>query len=128
MNYDTSTLFLFLTQRQLPARLNVEQTAELLGFTAPDLTIIMSDSGVGLKPLGSPAQNAPKYFAAVDVLNLAGDSKRLGRATEVVRKHHLHKRSARKPVQVGSSVNHSNGNRSSQATDTQETSRSASLS
>lgn len=76
--------------------MNVDQTAELLGFTAPDLTIIMSDSGVGLKPLGSPALNAPKYFAAVDVLNLAGDPKRLGRATETVRKHHLRKRSRRK--------------------------------
>ena len=95
VNYDTSALFLFLTQRQLPARLNVEQAAELLGFTTSDLTIIMSDSGVALKPLGSPAPNAPKYFAAFDVLNLAGDPKRLGRATEAVRKHHLRRRSRR---------------------------------
>ena len=95
VDYDTDRLILLLTHRRLPARLNVEQTAELLGFTAPDMTIIMSDSGVGLKPLGSPALNAPKFFAAVDVLNLAGDPKRLGRATEAVRKHHLRKRSRR---------------------------------
>ena len=102
MNYDPNTLILFLTHRGLPARLNVEQTAEILGFTTSDLTILSNDAAVSLKPLGSPAQNAPKYFAAVEVLNLASDARRLHRATEVIRKYHLHKRSAKRLDRVKS--------------------------
>ena len=48
--------------RELPARLDVAQTAKLLGFAAHDIQILM---GTGkLVPLGDPAPNSPKWFAA----------------------------------------------------------------
>jgi hypothetical protein len=57
--------------RELPARLDVAQTAKLLGFAAHDIQILM---GTGkLVPLGDPAPNAPKWFAAVLILRLAAD-------------------------------------------------------
>jgi hypothetical protein len=53
----------------LPARLDVPATAKLLGFTESDVQILLA---VGkLTPLGDPAPNAPKRFAAVEVIRLA---------------------------------------------------------
>jgi len=47
--------------RNLPARLDVAETAKLLGFAVHDMQILMA---VGrLTPLGDPAPNAPKWFA-----------------------------------------------------------------
>ena len=57
--------------RNLPARLDVAETAKLLGFAVHDMQILMA---VGkLTPLGDPAPNAPKWFAAVEMIRLAGD-------------------------------------------------------
>ena len=50
--------------RSLPARLDVAQTSKLLGFGEQDIQILMSAGK--LTPLGDPAPNAPKWFAAVD--------------------------------------------------------------
>ena len=51
--------------RNLPARLDVVATARLLGFAEHDIQILMA---VGkLTPLGDPAPNAPKWFAAVEM-------------------------------------------------------------
>ena len=51
--------------RNLPARLDVAETAKLLGFAVHDIQILMA---VGkLTPLGDPAPNAPKWFAAVEM-------------------------------------------------------------
>ena len=69
----------------LPARLNVEQAARLLGFQPHDIPILMGHRI--LKPLGTPADNAPKYFAAVLVLNLATDIAWLERATRTITHH-----------------------------------------
>jgi hypothetical protein len=44
--------------------LDVPATAKLLGFTESDMQILLA---VGkLTPLGDPAPNAPKWFAAVE--------------------------------------------------------------
>ena len=57
--------------RYLPARLDVAATAKLLGFAESDIQILMA---VGkLTPLGDPAPNAPKWFAAVEMIRLAAD-------------------------------------------------------
>ena len=57
--------------RHLPARLNVAATAKLLGFAISDIQVLMA---VGkLTPLGDPAQNAPKWFSAVEMIRLAAD-------------------------------------------------------
>jgi hypothetical protein len=39
------------------------------------------------RPLGKPAPNAPKYFAAVDIVVHAADSEWLSKATRVSAKH-----------------------------------------
>ena len=70
--------------RNLPARLDVTETAKLLGFAVHDMQILMA---VGkLKPLGDPAPNAPKWFSAVEIIRLAGDQDWLNKATKELSK------------------------------------------
>jgi hypothetical protein len=79
--------------RGLPARLDVASTAKLLGFADHDIQILM---GAGkLTPLGDPAPNAPKWFAAIDVIRLAADPDWLSKATREVSKYWRHKRERR---------------------------------
>src|SRR5512140_3142175 len=79
--------------RNLPARLDVSATARLLGFAEHDIQILM---GAGkLQPLGDPAPNAPKWFAAVEVIRLAADLEWLNKATKEVSKYWRHKRERR---------------------------------
>jgi hypothetical protein len=63
-------------------RLNSEDTATLLGFRSHDIPIL-TRAGL-LKPLGRPADSAPKYFARVQVLVLAADAKWLAKASEAL--------------------------------------------
>jgi hypothetical protein len=91
MNDEMFTM-LSMSLRQLPARINVEQVEKLLGFTHDDITILMAEPKLELKPLGSPAPNAPKYFATVQILNLANKPDWLDRASNAIRRHHLQKR------------------------------------
>jgi hypothetical protein len=66
--------------KYLPARLDVPATAKLLGFTESDEQILLA---VGkLTPLGDPAPNAPKWFAAVEVIRLATNQDWLHKATK----------------------------------------------
>jgi hypothetical protein len=79
--------------RGLPARLDVEATAKLLGFAESDIQVLMA---VGkLTPLGEPAPNAPKWFAAVEMIRLAADQDWLHKATKEISKHWRHKRERR---------------------------------
>ncbi len=64
----------------LQARLNMEQTAKLLGFAPHDIPILIAAKL--LKPLGHPARNGPKYFATVCILQLCHDDKWLTKATD----------------------------------------------
>lgn len=68
--------------RNLPARLDVAATARLLGFAEHDIQILMATGK--LEPLGDPAQNAPKWFCAVEVIRLAVDRDWLHKATREV--------------------------------------------
>jgi hypothetical protein len=79
--------------KNLPARLDVEQTAKVLGFTVSDIQVLMSTRK--LMPLGDPAPNAPKLFAGVDVMRLAIDLDWLSKATKDVAKYWRHKRQRR---------------------------------
>jgi hypothetical protein len=81
------------TARSLPARLDVMATAKLLGFAEHDVQILMAAGK--LSPLGDPAPNAPKWFAAVDVIRLAADRDWLNKATREVSKYWRHKRERR---------------------------------
>jgi hypothetical protein len=76
--------------RSLPARLDVVATAKLLGFAEHDIQILMAAGR--LTPLGDPAQNAPKWFCAVEVIQLASDRDWLHKATKEVSKHWRQKR------------------------------------
>lgn len=76
--------------RGLPARLDVMATAKLLGFAEHDIQVLMATGK--LTPLGDPAPNAPKWFAAVEVVRLAVDRDWLHKATKEVSKHWRNKR------------------------------------
>lgn len=65
--------------RQVPARLTVDEAAWFLGFQPHEISILVSKHL--LKPLGEPAQQSPKYFAASDLEPLRVDSKWLARAS-----------------------------------------------
>jgi len=76
--------------KDLPARLDVAQTARLLGFGQHDIHILMA---VGkLTPLRDPAPNASKWFAAVEIIQLAADREWLHKATTELAKYWRHKR------------------------------------
>jgi hypothetical protein len=76
-----------------PARLDVAATAKLPGFAEHDIQILMA---VGkLTPLGDPAPNAPKWFAAVEMIRLAADKDWLHKATKEISKYWRQKRERR---------------------------------
>jgi hypothetical protein len=87
--------------RGLPARLDAGGAAKVLGFAEHDIQILM---GTGkLTPLGDPAPNAPKWFAAVEVIRLAADREWLSKATREVSKYWRHKRERRQRQGAASS-------------------------
>lgn len=71
--------------RNLPARLDIAATSKLLGFAERDIQVLMAAGG--LTPLGDPAPNAPKWFAAVEVIGLATDREWLHKVTREISKH-----------------------------------------
>ncbi len=77
----------------LPARLNVSQAARLLGFADHEIQVLMGARK--LIPLGDPAPNAPKWFAAVEIIRLGQDLDWLSKATKEVSKHWRQKRERR---------------------------------
>ncbi len=74
---------------QLPARLNVEQTAWVLNCQAHDVPVLVAARL--LKPLGNPPQNGTKFFATQQVLEQAKDEKWMHRMTVAIYQH-WHKR------------------------------------
>lgn len=82
LNNDKTNWLSLLDARRLPARLNTEQTAQMLGHQPHDIPIL-TKAGL-LKPLGGGPRNSVKYFAAVEVEQLGRDRKWLDRATKAV--------------------------------------------
>ena len=74
----------FLNLRHLPARVNAQEAAWLLGFEEHDIPALIRKKI--LKPLGNPAPNCVKRFHLKDVLNLAEDRKELAKASDAVRR------------------------------------------
>ena len=70
---------------RLPARLTAEQAGIELGFSTHDIPILANRKL--LIPLGKPARNSVKYFAAVDIKSKVDDVGWLNRATEAIQKH-----------------------------------------
>jgi hypothetical protein len=80
--------------KDVPARLSVAETSKLLGFSEHDIQILMA---VGkLTPLGDPAPNAPKWFAAIEMVRLAADQDWLHKATREIAKYWRRKRERRR--------------------------------
>lgn len=78
---EKSALFL----PRLPARLDVNQAAEVLGFLPHEIPVL-SKAGL-LKPLGKPAPNGHKFFCTAEVTSLAENRDWLDKATRAVAKH-----------------------------------------
>ena len=71
-----------LDRERPPARLNADQSADLLGFEKDDLSLLAR--AVLLVPLGNPTANAVKYYATVDVAAFSEDRDRLDQATAII--------------------------------------------
>jgi hypothetical protein len=71
-----------LNLARLQARLTVAQTAKCLNVGEEDIACLVS-AGL-LTPLGHPRPNAVKWFAAMTVLELAGDVEALGKMTDAI--------------------------------------------
>lgn len=78
---------------QLPARLNAEQAAWVLGCQLHDLPILVTTRL--LKPLGNPPPNGIKFFATSDVLELSKERNWLVKVTTAINQH-WHRQNARK--------------------------------
>ena len=64
--------------KNIPARLDVAAPAKLPGFSVSNIQVLMA---LGKRtPLGDPAPDAPKWFAAVQVIRLAVDQEWLHKA------------------------------------------------
>src|SRR5438876_3304412 len=74
-----------LNCRRLPARPNTTEASILLGVQEHDIPALITARL--LFPLGKPAANAPKYFAAVEVVERAADLEWLAQATKALAKH-----------------------------------------
>ena len=73
-----------LSSPRLPARLNVEQVAEILGFLPYEVAVLFR--GGLLRPLGKPAPNGHKFFCTAEVLELSQNRDWLDKATRAVAK------------------------------------------
>ena len=86
--------FALLNCHRLPARLNTSEVAVLLGFQEHDIAPLVAAKL--LTPLGKPAPNAPKYFAAIEVLARAENCDWLSRATKAISRYWASKNRPRK--------------------------------
>jgi hypothetical protein len=90
-----------LNCHRLPGRLNTSETAVLLGVNEHDVPVLVSARL--LAPLGKPATNAPKYFAAVEIAARAEDREWLTEATKTLAKH-WHRKNRRKQLRSACSL------------------------
>lgn len=78
---------------QLPARLTAEQAAWVINCQSHDVPLLVAARL--LKPLGNPAANGIKFFAASELLELVKDRAWLVKVTNAVNQH-WHRQNARK--------------------------------
>jgi hypothetical protein len=91
-----------LNFRRLPGRLNTTEVSVLLGFQEHDIPVLIA--GKLLNPLGRPAPNSPKYFAAVEIEALGRDRDWLSQATKALAKFWLSKNQKKGPSRFDSIV------------------------
>ena len=85
---DEQRQFLSLLGRP-PARLTAEQVGWVLNFSDHDIPVLVAARL--LKPLGNPPPNGVKFFAEVEIRELAGDRTWLARATNAIHQHWYNK-------------------------------------
>ena len=90
--------FALLNCRRLPERLNTSETALLLGFQEHDIALLVA--GKLLVPLGKPAPNSPKYFAAVEIAERATNPEWLSSATKLLAEYWVRKNQRKPPRTV----------------------------
>ena len=71
-----------LFSQRLPGRLNVEQTAQIIGCQPHDIAAVVRAKL--LRPLGSPTQNAVKYFSSAKLVESCADERWLDRVTKAI--------------------------------------------
>src|SRR5260221_13440931 len=91
MNQDR---FAFMSFPRLPGRLTTEEADWHLGFSPHDIPVLVAHKL--LKPLGSPPQNATRYFAGPDLEKVRTDSKWLDRASATLIRHWRKKNEGRR--------------------------------
>ena len=74
---------------QLPARLTSEQASWVLNCQPHDVPVLVAAKL--LKPLGNPPPNCVKFFATLEVLELAKDRAWLAKLTNTLTQHWQHK-------------------------------------
>ena len=82
----------------MPARLTAEQAAWLLNCGPHDIPPLIAARL--LKPLGSPAANGIKFFAASELLELVEDRTWLAKVTNAVNQHWQKKNARQKHLEV----------------------------
>src|ERR1044072_8359826 len=90
----------FLNLRRLPARLDVEQTAALLGHHPHHIALLVE--GRFLKPLGNPPKNGVKMFATSDLEAKANDVEWLDKASRYITRKWAEKNARQKQSPVPS--------------------------
>ncbi len=83
---------------RLPARLDMNQTAEVLGFLPYEIPVLISSSL--LKPLDRPAPNGHKYFCTDEIMELSHDRTWLDKATRILIKYRQDKKLREKERQA----------------------------
>lgn len=94
MRDDQFRFLSILGQGQAPARLTTEQAAWVLNCQPHDIPVLVLARL--LKPLGSPQPNSVKYFATLEILELAKDRAWLSKATNAVSQHWRQKNQQKK--------------------------------
>ncbi len=75
----------FFSQRFLPGRLTVAETAWYLGFGEHEIYVLVAHKM--LSPLGNPVQNCTKYFALSELEKVRYDRRWNDRATALLTHH-----------------------------------------
>lgn len=83
MSHDPETPPVLLWPR-LPARLSRREAAQILNFRDEDSISVLVAAKL-LKPLGSPPEGLPMWFATAEILRLSQNIKWLDKATKLVR-------------------------------------------
>ena len=82
----------------IPARLDTKQVATILGFQEHDIPVLVNLGQ--LEPLGKPMPNARKYFARVQIMDVADDQTWLSKATKLISQLWTKKNASRAKSQI----------------------------